>query len=120
MKTFLTLFIGAVLLANPAKASGTTAAEMFDECNSGPNGEDYRLCQGFMAGFAQGVFGLMSLDESKQVCLPDYFAGNELFGDFYARDEEHSRRKQGLESASRSGAYGHLDHSIPLQEVVGS
>jgi hypothetical protein len=35
-----------------------------------------------MAGFAQGVFGLMSLDESKQMCLPDYFAGNELLAIF--------------------------------------
>jgi hypothetical protein len=29
------------------------------------------MCQGYMAGYAQAAFGLMTLDKSKALCLPD-------------------------------------------------
>jgi hypothetical protein len=72
------ILIAISLMATPVSASGITAAQMFEDCSSGPDGEAYRLCQGYMAGYAQAAFGLMSLDKSKELCLPDYFAGNEL------------------------------------------
>jgi hypothetical protein len=84
MKKFaLTISVACLLgFATPLQAAGTTAGELFEMCSKGPDGEDYRLCQGFMAGYAQGIFGLATLDKSQNVCLPEYFAGDELLAIF--------------------------------------
>jgi hypothetical protein len=83
MKILTMIGIGTlVMVATPAKADGVTAAQMYEHCSSGPNGDAYRLCEGYMAGFAQAAFGLMTLDKSKELCLPDYFTGTELLAIF--------------------------------------
>jgi hypothetical protein len=82
------LMICIFALAAPANAQegkGTTAREMYESCNSDPQSGEMLLCQGYMAGYAQGAFGFQSMEGSKKVCLPAYFAGTELLAIFKRR-----------------------------------
>jgi len=76
----------AVVLLSGHVASASTAGEMYELCISNPDSGHYRLCQGYMAGFSQGVFGLSVVQSKKEkLCLPDYFTGNELMAIFLRR-----------------------------------
>src|ERR1051326_3304715 len=73
----------AVVLVTGHAASASTAGEMYELCTSDVDSGHYRLCQGYMAGFSQGVFGLSTVQSKKEkLCLPDYFTGNELMAIF--------------------------------------
>jgi hypothetical protein len=76
----------AVVLLSGHAAAASTAGEMYELCTSNVESGHYRLCQGYMAGFSQGVFGLSSVQSKKEtLCLPEYFTGNELMAIFLRR-----------------------------------
>jgi hypothetical protein len=60
-----------------AEVTRTTAAQMFELCNSPPQSQEYQVCNIYMNGFAAGVFVVLATSPSKEVCLPDYFNGDD-------------------------------------------
>lgn len=64
------------------EAAQTTAMDMFGLCNSSPQSQDHLICDIYMAGFAQGIFAALSTSQSQDVCLPDYFNGEEALAIF--------------------------------------
>ena len=60
-----------------AEAAQTTAMEMFELCSSSPQSQSYLSCTVYMNGFASGIFVALAANHSKDVCLPDYFNGDD-------------------------------------------
>ena len=85
MAVLIICILSLARAANAQEAKGTTAREMYESCDSEPKSGELLLCQGYMAGYAQGAFGFQSMEGSKTVCLPSYFAGTELLAIFQRR-----------------------------------
>jgi hypothetical protein len=89
------IVLAGLVSALPAEAAATTAAEMFELCNNPQQSEAYRVCNLYLNGFAAGVFVVVatSTDTSKEVCLPNYFNGDDvraIFNRFYKSNESTS------------------------------
>ncbi len=60
-----------------AETTPTTARVLFELCNSAQGSEARLICDVYMAGFAQGISTVLSTINSHEVCLPDYFNGDD-------------------------------------------
>jgi hypothetical protein len=60
-----------------ARTAQTTAQQMFEVCNEPPQSSEYLVCDLYMSGFAAGIFAVLVTNPSKEVCLPDYFNGDD-------------------------------------------
>jgi hypothetical protein len=59
------------------QAAQLTAQQMFVLCNEPSQSEAAQACNLFMTGFASGAFTVLAANPSKEVCLPDYFNGDD-------------------------------------------
>jgi hypothetical protein len=79
----LTLGVMAGFLsAAQARTAQTTAQQMFILCNEPSQSEGAHACDLYMAGFAAGAFTVLAANPSKEVCLPDYFNGDDARATF--------------------------------------
>ncbi len=74
------LVLAIILLSSQlgyADTTPTTARVLFELCNSAEGSEARLICDVYMAGFAQGISANLSTTNSHEVCLPDYFNGDD-------------------------------------------
>lgn len=82
------------LSAAHAGTAQTTAKQMFDLCGAPPQSSEYLVCEVYMDGFAQGIFAALASNPSKEVCLSDYFNGDDaraIFNRFIKSHEQDQR-----------------------------